>query len=150
MSSSFVSATDEKNNDMTEESPKKSEDRFTVNGVEDNPRKNRKSEKEHIERIERKMAREFVNRLEACFVDKEKNKHDSREKRDDTRENEETTESAGHNGKMEFELMFKCISERFDLLHIITLDRKKPTEPEIDVAILRALLNGNGRNDDVK
>lgn len=138
MSSSYVSVINEKIDGMSEEFMKKLEDRLDVQSKEDNERKHRISEKEQIERIEKKMAKEFRSKLETCFVDKGKD-HTKEEKRK-SRENEETTESSGQNGKTEFELMFKCISERFDLLHIITVDVKNPTEPEIDVAILRALL----------
>ena len=41
-----------------------------------------------------------------------------------------------------FELVYECVHTRHNFLNIITLDPRNPVEPDIDLAILRALLNG--------
>ena len=41
-----------------------------------------------------------------------------------------------------FQMVFECVHTRHNFLNIITLDARNPVEPDIDLAILRALLNG--------
>lgn len=41
-----------------------------------------------------------------------------------------------------FELVYECIHTRHNFLNIIAFDPRNPIEPDIDLAILRALLNG--------
>lgn len=41
-----------------------------------------------------------------------------------------------------FELVYECIHTKHNFLNIITLDSRNPVEPDIDLAILRALLSG--------
>lgn len=46
-----------------------------------------------------------------------------------------------------FELVYECVHTRHQFLNIITFDPRNPVEPDIDLAILRALLNGTMTND---
>lgn len=41
-----------------------------------------------------------------------------------------------------FELVYQCIELRRNFLNVISLNARNPVEPDIDTAILRALLNG--------
>lgn len=41
-----------------------------------------------------------------------------------------------------FELVFECVHKRMNFLNIISLNARNPVEPDIDLAILQALLNG--------
>lgn len=41
-----------------------------------------------------------------------------------------------------FELVYECVHTKHNFLNIITLDPRNPVEPDIDLAILRALLSG--------
>ena len=41
-----------------------------------------------------------------------------------------------------FELVYECIDTRNNFLNIISLNSRSPVEPDIDLVILQALLNG--------
>jgi hypothetical protein len=41
-----------------------------------------------------------------------------------------------------FELVYECIHTRPNFLNIISLNSRNPVEPDIDLVILQALLNG--------
>ena len=41
-----------------------------------------------------------------------------------------------------FELVFECIDTRTNFLNVISLNSRSPVEPDIDLVILQALLNG--------
>jgi len=41
-----------------------------------------------------------------------------------------------------FELVFECVDKRMNFLNVISLNSRNPVEPDIDLAILQALLNG--------
>jgi hypothetical protein len=41
-----------------------------------------------------------------------------------------------------FELVYECIDTRIHFLNIVSLNSRSPVEPDIDLAILQALLNG--------
>ena len=41
-----------------------------------------------------------------------------------------------------FELVYECIDTRKIFLNIVSLTARNPVEPDIDLAILQALLNG--------
>jgi hypothetical protein len=41
-----------------------------------------------------------------------------------------------------FELVYECIHTRTHFLNIVSLNSRSPVEPDIDLAILQALLNG--------
>jgi len=45
-----------------------------------------------------------------------------------------------------FELVYECIDTRINFLNIVSLNARSPVEPDIDLAILRALLNGKKSN----
>ena len=42
-----------------------------------------------------------------------------------------------------FELVYQCVDTRTNFLNIVSLQPRTSVEPDIDVAILQALLNGN-------
>lgn len=42
-----------------------------------------------------------------------------------------------------FELVYECIHTRTNFLNVISLNSRNPVEPDIDLVILQALLNGN-------
>ena len=44
-----------------------------------------------------------------------------------------------------FELVYECIHKRQRFLNIISLNSRNPVEPDIDLVILQALLNGEYR-----
>lgn len=41
-----------------------------------------------------------------------------------------------------FDLVFECVDKRMNFLNVISLNSRNPVEPDIDLAILQALLNG--------
>ncbi len=41
-----------------------------------------------------------------------------------------------------FQLVYECINTRINFLNVVSLDSRNPVEPDIDLAILHALLNG--------
>jgi hypothetical protein len=41
-----------------------------------------------------------------------------------------------------FELVYECIHTRINFLNIVSLNAQSPVEPDIDLAILHALLKG--------
>jgi hypothetical protein len=41
-----------------------------------------------------------------------------------------------------FELVYECVHTRKNFLNVITLNSRNPVEPDIDLVILQALLNG--------
>jgi hypothetical protein len=41
-----------------------------------------------------------------------------------------------------FELVYECINTRINFLNVISLNSRSNAEPDIDLAILQALLNG--------
>jgi len=45
-----------------------------------------------------------------------------------------------------FELVYECLQTRRNFLNIISLNSRNPVEPDIDLVILQALLNGEKRN----
>ena len=47
-----------------------------------------------------------------------------------------------------FELVYECVHTRYNYINVVTVDRRNPVEPDIDLAILRALLNGNRNTGD--
>ena len=59
-----------------------------------------------------------------------------------------TLESSGENNRDEidttdyFDLVYQCLQKQFKFLNIITLNPRNPIEPDIDLVILHALLNG--------
>ena len=42
-----------------------------------------------------------------------------------------------------FELIYECIHTRPNFVNVISLNSRNPVEPDIDLVILQALLNGN-------
>ena len=42
-----------------------------------------------------------------------------------------------------FELVYECIHTKQNFLNIVSLNSRNPIEPDIDLAILQALLKGN-------
>lgn len=44
-----------------------------------------------------------------------------------------------------FELVFECVYTRRNFLNVITLNSRNPVEPDIDLVILQALLNGKSK-----
>ncbi len=42
-----------------------------------------------------------------------------------------------------FELIYECIHTRRNFVNVISLNSRNPVEPDIDLVILQALLNGN-------
>ena len=42
-----------------------------------------------------------------------------------------------------FELVYECVLTRTNFLNVISLNSRYPVEPDIDLVILQALLNGN-------
>lgn len=44
-----------------------------------------------------------------------------------------------------FELVYQCIEKRRNFLNVVRLNAHNPVEPDIDEAILKALLNGKYR-----
>ncbi|CAF1106758.1 unnamed protein product, partial [Didymodactylos carnosus] len=49
-----------------------------------------------------------------------------------------------------FELIYECVDQRFQFLNIISLNLRSPREPDIDLAILQALLNATSALDSGK
>ena len=41
-----------------------------------------------------------------------------------------------------FDLVYQCLQKRINFLNVITLNSRNPVEPDIDLVILQALLNG--------
>lgn len=41
-----------------------------------------------------------------------------------------------------FELVYECINTRINFLNVVSLNSRSPAEPDIDLAILHALLKG--------
>ncbi len=41
-----------------------------------------------------------------------------------------------------FQLVYECITTRINFLNVVSLNPRNPVEPDIDLAILHALLNG--------
>jgi len=41
-----------------------------------------------------------------------------------------------------FELVYECIDTRINFLNVVSLNSRSPVDPDIDLAILQALLNG--------
>ncbi|CAM4802278.1 unnamed protein product [Rotaria magnacalcarata] len=48
-----------------------------------------------------------------------------------------------------FELVYQCIEKRKNFLNVISLNARNPVEPDIDVAILKALLNATSGSESV-
>lgn len=46
-----------------------------------------------------------------------------------------------------FELVYECVHTRTNFLNVISLNSRNPVEPDIDLVILQALLNGKQRSD---
>ena len=46
-----------------------------------------------------------------------------------------------------FELVFECIDTRKNFLNVISLNARNPVEPDIDLVILQALLNGKKKKE---
>lgn len=44
-----------------------------------------------------------------------------------------------------FELVYECVHTRTNFLNVISLNSRNPVEPDIDLVILQALLNGKHR-----
>jgi len=45
-----------------------------------------------------------------------------------------------------FELVYECIDTRINFLNVVSLNSRSPVDPDIDIAILQALLNGKNKN----
>ena len=45
-----------------------------------------------------------------------------------------------------FQLVYECVATRTTFLNVVSLDARNLVEPDIDLAILRALLNGKHQN----
>ncbi len=44
-----------------------------------------------------------------------------------------------------FELVYECINTRINFLNVVSLNSRSPVDPDIDIAILQALLNGKNK-----
>ncbi len=44
-----------------------------------------------------------------------------------------------------FELVYECIDTRINFLNVVSLNSRSPVDPDIDIAILQALLNGKNK-----
>ncbi|CAF5148161.1 unnamed protein product, partial [Rotaria magnacalcarata] len=49
-----------------------------------------------------------------------------------------------------FELVYECVVERRNFLSVVSLNPRDPVEPDIDVAILKALLNATSSSESIK
>ncbi|CAF4102270.1 unnamed protein product, partial [Rotaria magnacalcarata] len=49
-----------------------------------------------------------------------------------------------------FELVYECVVERRNFLSVVSLNPRDPVEPDIDVAILKALLNATPSSESIK
>lgn len=48
-----------------------------------------------------------------------------------------------------FELVYECIDARINFLNVVSLNARSPVEPDIDLAIIHALLNGKKKTEEL-